>query len=81
MIKLFEGVKTDKKLRNDLIEGNLKLVLSILKSFVNRKDNMDDLFKVDVIGLVKAVDNFGLSYENKFSIYAIPTIVGEVMIL
>lgn len=78
MVELFKKIKTDKNARNDLIEGNLRLVLSILKSFVNRADNMDDLFQIGVVGLVKAVDNFDLSYNVKFSTYAVPMIVGEI---
>lgn len=64
--------------RNDLIEGNLKLVLSILKRFHYRGENMDDLFQVGCIGLLKAIDNFDLSHEVKFSTYAVPMILGEV---
>lgn len=78
MIELFKKVKKDYVARNLLIEGNLRLVLSILKSFSNRSDNMDDLFQIGVIGLVKAVDNFDLSYNVKFSTYAVPMIVGEI---
>ena len=54
------------------------MVLSILKKFVNRCDNMDDLFQIGCIGLIKAVDNFDLSYNVKFSTYAVPMIIGEV---
>lgn len=68
----------DKNAREDLINGNLKLVLSILKKFTNKADNMDDLFQVGTIGLVKAIDNFDLKYNVKFSTYAVPMIVGEV---
>lgn len=78
MIELFKKAKKDYVARNLLIEGNLRLVLSILKSFSNRSDNMDDLFQIGVIGLVKAVDNFDLSYNVKFSTYAVPMIVGEI---
>lgn len=78
MIELFKKAKKDHDARNLLIEGNLRLVLSILKSFSNRADNMDDLFQIGVIGLVKAVDNFDLSYNVKFSTYAVPMIVGEI---
>ena len=68
----------DKFAREDLINGNLKLVLSILKNFNNKIDNMDDLFQVGCIGLVKAIDNFDLKYNVKFSTYAVPMILGEV---
>jgi len=64
--------------KEDLINGNLKLVLSILKKYSNRTDNMDDLFQVGCIGLIKAIDNFDLSHEVKFSTYAVPMIIGEV---
>ena len=78
-IDLFEKYKNgDKKAREDLINGNLKLVLSILKKFINRTDNMDDLFQIGCIGLIKAIDNFDLSYNVRFSTYAVPMIIGEV---
>lgn len=64
--------------RDDLVRGNLKLVLSILKRFNSRCDNMDDLFQVGCVGLLKAIDNFDLSHEVKFSTYAVPMILGEV---
>ncbi len=64
--------------KDKLINGNLKLVLSILRSF-NRGDvNLDDLFQVGVIGLIKAIDNFDLSYGLKLSTYAVPLIIGEI---
>ena len=68
----------DKSAKNELVNGNLKLVLSLLKKFTNRTDNMDDLFQVGCIGLCKAVDNFDLSYNVRFSTYAVPMIIGEV---
>lgn len=64
--------------KEDLIKGNLKLVLSILKKFSNRVDNMDDLFQVGCIGLIKAIDNFSLEHEVRFSTYAVPMILGEI---
>ena len=64
--------------KEKLVSGNLKLVLSILKSFSGRTDNMDDLFQVGVIGLIKAIDNFDLSYNLKLSTYACPLIIGEI---
>ncbi len=64
--------------RDDLIQGNLKLVLSILKRFNNRGENLDDLFQVGCIGLVKAIDNFDLSHDVKLSTYAVPMILGEL---
>ena len=68
----------DLKAKEELINGNLKLVLSILKPFTGRCDNMDDLFQVGTIGLIKAIDNFDLSHGVKFSTYAVPMILGEV---
>lgn len=73
--KMQEG---DTFARDLLVQGNLKLVLSILKKFSNRYDNMDDLFQIGCIGLLKAIDNFDLSHEVKFSTYAVPMILGEV---
>jgi len=64
--------------REDLINGNLKLVLSILKRFNHRGENMDDLFQVGCIGLVKAIDNFDLNQEVRLSTYAVPMILGEL---
>ena len=68
----------DKRAKNELVNGNLKLVLSLLKKFTNRTDNMDDLFQIGCIGLIKAIDNFDLSHGVKFSTYAVPMILGEV---
>ena len=67
----------DIKAKEELVNGNLKLVLSILKQFSGRVENMDDLFQVGVIGLIKAIDNFNLEYGLKLSTYACPLIVGE----
>ena len=64
--------------RDLLIEGNYKLVLSILKKFYNKYDNLDDLFQIGCVGLIKAVDNFDLNYDVKFSTYAVPMILGEI---
>ena len=78
-IELFQKFKSgDKMVREKIIEGNFRLVLSILKKFTNRCENMDDLFQVGCIGLCKAVDNFDLSYNVRFSTYAVPMIIGEV---
>lgn len=68
----------DEQAKQELINGNLKLVLSILKRFTKDKYNMDDLFQVGVIGLIKAIDNFDLSYDLKLSTYACPLILGEI---
>ena len=64
--------------RDDLINGNLKLVLSILRKFAGKVDNLDDLFQVGCLGLVKAIDNFDTSYDVKLSTYACPMIEGEI---
>ena len=64
--------------KDELVKGNLKLVLSILRKFSNRVDNMDDLFQVGCIGLIKAIENFDLSHEVRFSTYAVPMILGEI---
>ncbi|MBR7185046.1 MAG: RNA polymerase sporulation sigma factor SigG [Clostridia bacterium] len=68
----------DMEARQTLIDGNLRLVLSIIQRFAGRKENMDDLFQVGCIGLIKAVDNFNLDLDVKFSTYAVPMIIGEV---
>lgn len=73
--KMHEG---DPFAREDLINGNLKLVLSILKKFNNKVDNLDDLFQVGCLGLVKAIDNFDTSYNVTLSTYACPLIIGEM---
>ena len=79
MVELFQKYQQgDNFAKEELINGNLKLVLSILKKYNNRTDNMDDLFQVGCIGLIKAIDNFDLSHEVKFSTYAVPMILGEV---
>ncbi len=78
-IELFERMNAgDEKAKSELIYGNLKLVLSILKRFNKTGVNMDDLFQVGVIGLIKAIDNFDLSYNLQLSTYAVPLILGEV---
>ena len=68
----------DIEARNILINGNLKLVLSVLKKFCNKNENMDDLFQIGCIGLIKSIDNFDLKYKVKFSTYAVPMILGEI---
>lgn len=64
--------------RDELIYGNLRLVLSVIQRFSGRKENADDLFQVGCIGLIKAVDNFNLALDVKFSTYAVPMIIGEI---
>ncbi|MGE5586856.1 MAG: RNA polymerase sporulation sigma factor SigG [Clostridia bacterium] len=68
----------DKDARDKLIYGNLRLVLSVIQRFNNRGEYVDDLFQVGCIGLMKAIDNFDLSQNVKFSTYAVPMIVGEI---
>ena len=68
----------DKQARQELIVGNFRLVLSIVQRFTGRRENLDDLFQVGCIGLVKAVDNFNLEMDVKFSTYAVPMIIGEI---
>ena len=77
--ELFQKMKSgDPLARDELINGNLKLVLSILKKFTGKTDNLDDLFQVGCLGLVKAIDNFDTSYDVKLSTYACPMILGEI---
>ena len=68
----------DEKAREDLIQGNLRLVLSVIKRFEGRCDNPDDLFQVGCIGLIKALDHFDVSQNVRFSTYAVPMIIGEI---
>ena len=69
------SVKGDKKARETLIQGNLRLVLSVVQKFTNRGENMDDLFQIGCIGLIKAIDNFDPVHEVKFSTYAVPMVI------
>ncbi len=68
----------DKQAREELISGNLRLVLSVIQRFHNRGENADDLFQVGCIGLIKAIDNFNTDLDVKFSTYGVPMIVGEI---
>lgn len=70
--------KGDKEARDKLIGGNLRLVLSVIQRFTGRGENLDDLFQIGCIGLMKAVDNFDSSHQVKFSTYAVPMIIGEI---
>jgi len=79
MIELFKKKNNgDIKAKEELINGNLKLVLSIIKKYNNKNYNLDDLFQIGVVGLIKAVDNFDLSFNCLFSTYAVPLISGEI---
>ena len=68
----------DMQAREELINGNLRLVLSVIQRFSGRGENADDLFQVGCIGLIKAIDNFDIAHEVKFSTYAVPMIQGEL---
>ena len=76
---LFERIHAgDKKARETYIEGNLRLVLSVIRRFNNHNENVDDLFQIGCIGLMKAIDNFDVNVGVKFSTYAVPMIIGEI---
>mgnify|MGYP000183613212 CR=1 FL=1 len=75
LIKIKNG---DEAAREEFINGNLRLVLSVIQRFSNRGENPDDLFQVGCIGLIKSIDNFDLSQNVQFSTYAVPMIIGEV---
>ncbi len=68
----------DMSARDALVNGNLRLVLSVVQRFSGRGENMDDLFQVGCIGLIKSIDNFDISQQVKFSTYAVPMIIGEI---
>lgn len=80
MVLLFKEYKEhkDEYIREQIFNGNLKLVLSMVQRFSNRSDNLDDLFQVGCIGLMKAIENFDLVYNVRFSTYAVPMILGEI---
>ena len=75
LLKMRNG---DTKARETFINGNLRLVLSVIQRFNNRGENVDDLFQVGCIGLMKSIDNFDLTQNVKFSTYAVPMIIGEI---
>ena len=77
--RLLKEVKGgNKSAREKLINGNLRLVLSVIQRFTGRGENLDDLFQVGCIGLIKAIDNFDISQNVRFSTYAVPMIIGEI---
>lgn len=77
--ELFKKIQQgDKSAREQYIKGNLRLVLSIIQRFHNSNENIDDLFQIGCIGLMKAIDNFDVTQDVKFSTYAVPMIIGEV---
>ncbi len=75
---LLKAKAGDMQAREELIAGNLRLVLSVIQRFANRGENADDLFQVGCIGLIKAIDNFNTDLDVKFSTYGVPMIVGEI---
>jgi RNA polymerase sporulation-specific sigma factor len=75
LVKIKEG---DKEARDKFIKGNLRLVLSVIQRFGGRGENVDDLFQVGCVGLMKAIDNFDLNLNVQFSTYAVPMIIGEI---
>ena len=74
-IKIKQG---DEESRNEFIQGNLRLVLSVIQRFYGRGENADDLFQIGCIGLIKAIDNFDITQEVQFSTYGVPMIIGEI---
>ncbi|MFA5528173.1 MAG: RNA polymerase sporulation sigma factor SigG [Peptostreptococcales bacterium] len=79
MKEMMEKIKQgDEEVRDEFINGNLRLVLSVIQKFNNRGENLDDLFQVGCIGLIKSIDNFDTSHNVKFSTYAVPMIIGEI---
>lgn len=79
MRELFPRVHAgDKEARREFIQGNLRLVLSVIQRFHNRGESVDDLFQVGCIGLMKAIDNFDTGQNVRFSTYAVPMIIGEI---
>ena len=81
MRKLFRQIEREEDIRTareTLVNGNLRLVLSVIKRFNNRGENADDLFQVGCIGLMKSIDNFDLKHNVRFSTYAVPRIIGEI---
>ena len=68
----------DRQAREEMVEGNLRLVLSVVQRFAQRGENLDDLFQVGCIGLIKAIDNFDPAQPVRFSTYGVPMIIGEL---
>ena len=78
--ELFIKIKNgDENARQKFINGNLRLVLSVIQRFLGRTDSPDDLFQVGCVGLIKAIDNFDLTQNVQFSTYAVPMIIGEII--
>ena len=79
LLKMRDGTEKErKKAREEMINGNLRLVLSVIQRFTGRGENLDDLFQVGVIGLIKAIDHFDVSLDVRFSTYGVPMIMGEL---
>lgn len=78
-MEMLRNIKSGRnELKDEFIEANLRLVLSIIKKFNNRGENINDIFQVGVIGLIKAIDNFDIEQPVQFSTYAVPMIIGEI---
>lgn len=77
-VLLLRSKAGDREAREQLISGNLRLVLSVIQRFSNRGENADDLFQVGCIGLIKAIDNFNTDLDVRFSTYGVPMIIGEI---
>ena len=78
LLKIRNGAPADrKKAREEMINGNLRLVLSVIQRFTGRGENLDDLFQVGVIGLIKAIDNFDVTLDVRFSTYGVPMIMAS----
>jgi len=78
-MEMLKEIKNGKvELKDEFINANLRLVLSLIKKFTNRGENINDIFQVGVIGLIKAIDNFDITQEVQFSTYAVPMILGEI---
>ena len=79
LLKIRNGTPAEReRAREEMVNGNLKLVLSVIQRFTNRGENLDDLFQVGCIGLMKAIDNFNPDLQVKFSTYGVPMIIGEI---
>lgn len=79
LLKMRDGTEKERKrAREEMINGNLRLVLSVIQRFTGRGENLDDLFQVGVIGLIKAIDHFDVSLDVRFSTYGVPMIMGEL---
>ena len=79
LLKMRDGTPAERRqAREDMINGNLRLVLSVIQRFAGRGENLDDLFQVGVVGLIKAIDNFDVDLDLRFSTYGVPMVMGEL---